>query len=169
MPDEQGWLHARRRQDSGRNVLLVRYSAWMRIPADACTSTPTNPMHPLEPQTDPTWLLHATNRIVRCRDVVTLLDLAYEAIRTGLGFDRVGLVLVDHEQDRLVEHIGTHLTGRKVYPCDHSWPLDDSARRLFGLDDARLQADGPGFIYLTGATREEGPNAAQCSDGCPGQ
>ena len=41
------------------------------------------------------WLLRTTSQMVRCRSVSALLDLAYDAIRDGLGYDRVGLSLVD--------------------------------------------------------------------------
>ena len=42
-----------------------------------------------------TWLLETTNLLVGCRSLFALLDLAYDAIRDGLGYDRVELLLAD--------------------------------------------------------------------------
>ena len=45
-----------------------------------------------------TWLLETTSRLLRCRSRVALLDLAYDAIRDGLGYDRVGVALADDQR-----------------------------------------------------------------------
>lgn len=115
------------------------------------------------------WLLSTTNHMVGCRSVAALLDLAYDAIRQGLGYDRVGLLLVDAAQGTLVEHIGTDATGRKFYPSDRIMPLDDGGYYARLLADPRLQADGPGFIYMEDAVHEVPPEAQRGLDGRPGQ
>ena len=44
---------------------------------------------------NPEWLQRTMIAMVRCRSVADLIDLAYDAIRHGLGYDRVGLFLVN--------------------------------------------------------------------------
>ena len=91
------------------------------------------------------WWQHTMNRMVRCRTVTDLLDLAYDAVRGGLGYDRVSLVIDDPARGIPVERIATDPTGRKVYPvCDHAPALD--CLRGDVLVDERLSADGPGFV-----------------------
>ena len=114
------------------------------------------------------WLLDTTNRMVGCRTVDTLLDLAYDAIRTGLGYDRVGLLLVHSAQGALVEHIGTDAHGQKFYPPDRVTPLGDGGYFARLLADPRMQADGPGFIYMEDASRDTSPEALDRLDGRPG-
>jgi excisionase family DNA binding protein len=46
------------------------------------------------------WLLGTMTGLVRCHTVAHLLDLAYDAIRTGLGYDRVGIELIDPVRHR---------------------------------------------------------------------
>ncbi len=73
------------------------------------------------------WLTHATNAMLRCRSVAALLDLAYDAIRSGPGFDRVGLLLLDGARHALVERIGTDEDGTRFYPTNRVYPLDGDA------------------------------------------
>ncbi len=115
------------------------------------------------------WLLSTTNGMVGCRGVAALLDLAYDAIREGLGYDRVGLLLVDDVHRTLVEHIGTDAMGRKFYPTNRVMPLDVDGYYPRLLADPRLQADGPGFLYMEDAVLEAPPEAQRGLDGRPRQ
>jgi len=65
------------------------------------------------------WLLRTINRMLRCHDVDMLVDLAYDAIRDDLGYDRVGLWLVDTTRQTLVEHMGTDTptAASSTYPA----------------------------------------------------
>ncbi len=92
------------------------------------------------------WLLQTTNRMVGCTTVPSLLDLAYDAIRGGLGYDRVGLMVVDVDGVRLVEHVGTDDHGQKFHPPMRASCLADGDYHARLLADPRLQASGPGFI-----------------------
>ncbi len=71
------------------------------------------------------WLQRTMNSMVRCHSVDALLDLAYDAIRDGLGYDRVGLSTVDPARHVLVEHIGTDDQGRKFRPVARYAPLEE--------------------------------------------
>jgi len=97
------------------------------------------------------WWQHTMSRMVRCRTVAALLDLAYDAIRGGLGYDHVGVFLADPARGVLVEHLATDKTGQKVYPPDRIFPLDDG---FYGrlLSDMRMRAEGVGFVVWTDTT-----------------
>ncbi len=115
------------------------------------------------------WLLRTMNRMLHCYDVDMLVDLAYDAIRDDLGYDRVGLLLVDHTRRTLVERVGTDAYGQKFYPAGRVARLDDGGYYARLLAAPRLQADGPGFIYMNDAMSEVPPDVRPRLDGHPGQ
>ncbi len=117
---------------------------------------------------DLAWLLDTTNRMVGCRSVAALLDVAYDAIRFGLGYDRVGLLLVDAAHQTLVARIGTDVHGNKFYPRDRVNLLVAGSYHARLLADPRMQSDGPGFIYMDDATVEVPREAHRGLDGKPG-
>ena len=115
------------------------------------------------------WLLRTINRMLRCHDVDMLVDLAYDAIRDDLGYDRVGLWLVDTTRQTLVEHMGTDAYGRKFDLSGRVARLTGGSYHARLLDDPRLRADGSGFIYIDNAMSEAPPNVRPQLDGCPSQ
>jgi len=115
------------------------------------------------------WLLRAMNRMLHCYDVDMLVDLAYDAVRDDLGYDRVGLLLVDHTRRTLVERVGTDAYGQKFYPASRVARLDGGGYYARLLAAPRLQADGPGFIYMNDAMSEVPPDVRPRLDGHPGQ
>lgn len=116
------------------------------------------------------WLPRTMNGMVRCRDVASLLDLAYDAIRNDLRYDRVGILLVDPTGTLLVEHIGTDESGCRTYPSPHSAVSREKALfRAQALREPCLQADGPGYLYLRDATRHIPPDKQHLVDGRPRQ
>ena len=104
-----------------------------------------------------------------CRTVQSLLDHAYREIRQGLGFDRLGIQLVEPSGEALVEYIGTDEQGRKFHPSGRvsALPGDDYHARL--VADPRMQPEGPGFILLDDACSGVPPAALARFDGCPRQ
>ncbi len=115
------------------------------------------------------WLLRTINRMLHCHDVDMLVDLAYDAIRDDLGYDRVGLWLVDHIGQTVVERVGTDAHGQKFYSSDRAERLDGDGYHARLLDDPRLRADGAGFIYMDNAMVEVPPDVRPYLDGCPSQ
>lgn len=97
------------------------------------------------------WWQHAMHRMVRCRDIPELLDLAYDAVRGGLGHDRVGIFLLDRVHDVVIERIATDSAGCKVYPVDRLLPLD---RGFFAhlLADPAMRPNGAGYLLCAEAT-----------------
>ncbi len=115
------------------------------------------------------WLQRTMIAMVRCRSVADLLDLAYDAIRDGLGYDRVGLFLVDSSGQGLRQYLGTDASGRKYYPTDRVWSLDAGAYHAHLLSDPRMQPGGEGFVYLSDAVRELPVEVRGGLDGQPHQ
>ena len=97
------------------------------------------------------WWQHTMSRMVRCRTVAALVDLAYDAIRGDLGYDHVGMFLADPARGVLVEHLATDKTGQKIYPLHRILPLNDG---FYGrlLSDRRMGAEGVGFVVWADAT-----------------
>ena len=98
------------------------------------------------------WWQHTMNRMVRCRTVTALLDLAYDAVRGGIGYDRVTVLLVDPARRLVVAHLATDEDGHKVSPMGHA-TLDIYYRNL--LADNRMGAEGPGFLLQTDVIADE--------------
>jgi diguanylate cyclase (GGDEF)-like protein/putative nucleotidyltransferase with HDIG domain len=109
------------------------------------------------------WWQHAMHRMVRCRDGAELLDLTYDAVRGGLGHERVGVFLLDPARRALIERIATDATGCKVYPLDRLHPLD---RGFFArlLADPAMRPDGAGYLLCTEATAIVPSGAGQGRD-----
>ncbi len=91
------------------------------------------------------WWQHTMNRMVRCRTVPALLDLAYDAVRGGLGYDYVSVLLVDSARQLVVAHLATDEDGHKISPTGHAASLDAYSSSL--LADNRMGAEGPGFLF----------------------
>jgi len=102
------------------------------------------------------WWQHAMHRMARCRDIPELLDLAYDAVRGGLGHDRVSVFLRDPVHHLMVERIATDDAGCKVYPAGRLLPID---RGFFAdlLASPAMLPDAAGFLLCAEATTH-GPN-----------
>ena len=97
------------------------------------------------------------------------MDVAYDAIREGLGYDRVGLSIVDHERHGLVEQIGTDAGGRKFYPRTRLLSLVEGSYHARLFAEPSMQADGIGFWYRSNAAEEMPVELREHLDGVPGQ
>jgi len=100
------------------------------------------------------WLLRTMTAMVQCRTVAALLALASAAIRTGLGYDRVGIDLVDPLLGAVVASLSTDGQGHTSSPQGRVAPLDAAEYTAHVLTDPRLRSDGPGFIYRADVPRE---------------
>ncbi len=113
------------------------------------------------------WFTHTTNAMLRCRTVAALLDLAYDAIRGGLAFDRVGLLLVDQARHALVEHIGTDDRGDRMYPRGRVYPFAGDSYLPQLLSEPAMALEGPGFILQRNVQVEVPAAAREFLDGRP--
>ncbi len=115
------------------------------------------------------WLLKTTNRMVGCSTLRVLLDLAYDALREGLDYDRVGLSVVNADGSQLVEHVGTDEHGDKFYPRKRVSRLEEQDYYARLLADPRLQVSGLGYILLDNPYRDVPAEAVARFDGHPSQ
>jgi diguanylate cyclase (GGDEF)-like protein/putative nucleotidyltransferase with HDIG domain len=113
------------------------------------------------------WFTRTTNTMLRCRTVAALLELAYDAVRDGLAFDRVGLLLVDQEQHALVEHIGTDDHGDRKYAQGRVYPFESDSYLPQLLSEPAMCLDGPGFILQKDVQVEVPSAARELLDGRP--
>ena len=116
-----------------------------------------------------TWLLETTNLLVGCRSLFALLDLAYDAIRDGLGYDRVELLLADPGGEWLSCGIRTGPDGAKVIADDRLVVLETNAFYSGILRDPRMQVGGPGFIFLEDPTLQASLSERVWLSGTPRQ
>src|SRR5579871_1228710 len=144
-----------------------------RAAASGCererTAPPRTRRATVQGNADSGWLLRTMESMVRCHSVGALLDLAYEAIRAGLGYDRVGFKLLNEERTALILHISTDEHGHKFYPYDRVEPLRKGAYNTALMADPRMQPAGRGFVYRPNATLETAPEERQYLDGEPDQ
>ncbi len=110
------------------------------------------------------WWQHTMNRMVRCRTIPALLDLAYDAVRGGLGYDHVAVLLVDPARRLVAAHLATDEDGHKVSPTGHGAALDAYYSSL--LADSRMGAEGPGFLCHAGVIADE-PHRGGAFEGRP--
>jgi len=106
---------------------------------------------------DMAWLVRTTTRLAACRTVLALLDLADEGLRARLPHARVGLLLRDSTGTALVEHQASNALSSPGVAHGHEAPLAEGHDLGRLLADPRLQASGPGFLFLDAA----GPGAGR--------
>lgn len=115
------------------------------------------------------WLLEALTAMLRCHSVQALCGLAYDALRDGLGYDRVGLLLIDEGRRTVVAQRGTGSDGAKYPASGLEWPLQSDSFYPRVLSDPRLQIAGPGFIYINDVPSQIPPDGQRYLDGHPTQ
>ncbi|MCA1599729.1 MAG: hypothetical protein LC769_12090, partial [Chloroflexi bacterium] len=111
------------------------------------------------------WWQHTMNRMVRCRTVPALLDLAYDAVRGGLGYDHVAVLLVDPARGLVVAHLATDEDGHRVSPTGYGASLGAYYSSL--LADSRMGAEGPGFLFHADVIADEPQRGGGGCDGRP--
>jgi len=115
------------------------------------------------------WLLDALTAMLRCHTVRALCDLAYDVLRGGLGYDRVGLLLIDEGRRTLVARRGTGPDGTKYPDPVREWPLQGGSYYARMLAEPRLQGTGPGYIYFGDVPSQMPPDGRRYLDGHPTQ
>ncbi len=100
---------------------------------------------------DMAWLVRTTTQLAACRTVLALLDLADEGLRARLPHARVGLLLRDSTGTALVEHQASNALSSPGVVHGHEAPLAEGHDLGRLLADPRLQAGGPGFLFLDAA------------------
>ena len=73
------------------------------------------------------WLRTLSQRLNGAHTIDAVLDIVYEGVREGLGYDRVGFNLIDHGTGIFVDCMGTDDQGRQTKPMDRSLTLGSSS------------------------------------------
>jgi diguanylate cyclase (GGDEF)-like protein len=112
------------------------------------------------------WLRTISQRLNGAHTLDAVLDIVFEGVRNGLGYDRVGFNLIDHESGVFIDCMGTDSQGRQTRPMDRSMTLDPAGpiRRLPGFG---AMLDGAEFFYTTDAAAECPPELLYLYDGNP--
>ncbi|MGH2347244.1 MAG: putative bifunctional diguanylate cyclase/phosphodiesterase, partial [Chloroflexota bacterium] len=112
------------------------------------------------------WLRTISRRLNGAHTLDAVLDIVYEGVRDGLGYDRVGFNLIDHESGVFIDCMGTDSEGRQIRPMGRSIPLDptSSVLRLPGVASILNGAD---FFYTADAGAECPPELLYLYDGRP--
>jgi len=104
--------------------------------------------------------------LTEARTLDAVLDVVYDGIRDGLGYDRVGIKLFDREAAAFEDVIGTDAQGRKIWPLDRHLSLapDSPIWRIPSI--AALLAGAPVY-YTSQAMSECPPELHYLYDGAP--
>ena len=112
------------------------------------------------------WLRMISRQLNGAHTLDAVLDIVFEGVRNGLGYDRVGFNLIDHESGVFIDCMGTDSQGRQTRPMDRSMTLDPGRpiRRLPGFGSI---LDGAEFFYTADASAECPPELLYLYDGNP--
>ncbi len=113
------------------------------------------------------WLRTISQRLNGAHTLDAVLDIVYEGVRDGLGYDRVGFNLIDHESGVFIDCMGTDSNGRQTRPMDRSLTLDPSSPILRLPGFAVLLEGRADFYYTTDAGAECPPELLYLYDGKP--
>jgi hypothetical protein len=110
------------------------------------------------------WLRDVTRRVSSARTLNEVLDAAYDGIRTGLGYERIGINLWDYTAGIFEDCIGTDAVGQKTWPQERIFQLtaDSPIWRFPGI--ATLLG-GAEIYYTSDATAECPPELLYLYDG----
>ncbi len=112
------------------------------------------------------WLREISRRLTEARSRAEVLDIVYWGVREGLGYDRVGINLFDHQAGVFEDCIGTDAQGQIVRPMGRTVGLapDSPIWRFPGIA-ALLR--GAEFYYTEDAAGECPPDLHYLFDGLP--
>ena len=96
------------------------------------------------------------------------LDIVYDGIRAGLGYDRVGIHLVDPQSQLLTEFRGTDARGRKLSATGRSLSLAPDSSIWQAPSNGSLLR-GALFYYTEDVYAETPPEQRESLDGVPRQ
>ena len=98
------------------------------------------------------WLREATRQVNGAHTLQEVLDVVYDSIHDGLGYDRIGVNLFDHAEGIFEEVIGTDDMGRKIWTNRRVTLAPDSAIWRFPGIAALLH--GSEYYYTEAAYAE---------------
>jgi diguanylate cyclase (GGDEF)-like protein/PAS domain S-box-containing protein len=112
------------------------------------------------------WLRAISQRLTETRSLAEALDAVYDGVRSGLGYDRVGINLFDYEAGTFEDLIGTDAAGNKYIPTNRRVELhSDSPIWSFPGIAAMLRGDP--YYFTEDAAAECPPELIYLFDGPP--
>jgi len=115
------------------------------------------------------WLRDISQRVNAADSLDTVLDVVYDGIRDGLGYDRVGIHLLDRARGVYEECRGTDAQGRKFHPENRPLlPLTEDSP-IWQVPDLAALLRGAEYYYLADAVAETPPAQRYLLDGSPSQ
>ena len=112
------------------------------------------------------WLLDISRRLNKARLLDEVLDVVYDGVHDGLGFERVGVNLFDYEAGIFDDCIGTDARGRKLRPMDRHVELDEDSP-IWHFPGIAALLRGADLYYTTDAFAECPPELRFLFDGEP--
>jgi diguanylate cyclase (GGDEF)-like protein len=112
------------------------------------------------------WLRDISRRVNVARTLEEVLDVVYDGIHDGLGYDRVGIQLFDHDAGIFEERLGTDAEGRKLKPQGRVLSLAKDSP-IWHLPDIAALLEGAEYYYTADAVAETPPEQQYLLDGAP--
>ncbi|HXT34545.1 MAG TPA: EAL domain-containing protein [Chloroflexota bacterium] len=112
------------------------------------------------------WLQDVTRRVNAARTLDEALDIAYDGIHDGLGYDRIGIELFDQAAGTFEDCLGTDALGNKFRPQARELQLgpDNPIWRFPGV---AAVLEGAESYYTADATADCPPDLLYLFDGSP--
>lgn len=113
------------------------------------------------------WLQEAARAMAQCETLDHVLGLAADHIQQGLGYDRIGITLIDEQRGLVREWLNTDREGRRFVREGPAFSLDESSP-LWGLRlYQELVREGKDFFYSANAWDEHPDELRYLADGQP--
>jgi diguanylate cyclase (GGDEF)-like protein/putative nucleotidyltransferase with HDIG domain len=112
------------------------------------------------------WLLEMGRLVNAAESLDEVLDVVYDGIREGLGYDRVGIVLFDWEREEFIECRGTDEFGNRTCPTERVLSLKPDSPIWSSPDLAALR-EGAYFYYTDDLYRDTPLDQRYLLDGRP--
>jgi PAS domain S-box-containing protein len=112
------------------------------------------------------WLRDVSRSLSAAATLEDVLNVAYDSVRGGLGFDRVGVNLFDYEKGIFEDVVGTDARGNKIWPKDRTIHLT-SESQIWAFPGFAATLRGEDYYYTTRAYEECPPEMRYLYDGNP--
>ncbi|HVC80071.1 MAG TPA: EAL domain-containing protein [Chloroflexota bacterium] len=112
------------------------------------------------------WLQDVTRRVNAARTLDEALDIAYDGIHDGLGYDRIGIELFDQAAGTFEDCLGTDALGNKFRPQARELQLGPD-NPIWQFPGVAAVLGGAESYYTADATADCPPDLLYLFDGSP--
>jgi len=110
------------------------------------------------------WLQQQSTTLATTHSIDEIVEILYTSVRGGMGYDRVGIFLVDDAGAYAVQWRGTDEQGRQTTPRERVIALEHPDVALLNPSLAALR-DGAPFVFLADCWAATAPAARAALDG----